>query len=1327
MPEVQFSQISETTEDNTINFDRGVLLQTITQEQVQHTGSLDITFCHGGIVSANYNFGPEMSVTNPKEKVEEMEYTTCYNSSQFPQNVADNPETGDQTRIFSGEAGVEVDVTCSQREIFFRDYPNALLSSPTNVEESGKMDSKSFLMSLKSKASTSNNANSEESFKVESKSFLMSLKSKASTSSEDSSEESGKMDSKSFLTSLKSKASTRSNANSEESCKMDSKSFLMSLKSKSSSMQESEFSSSAIRNTSANLKRQPLGEITDMKSSTGCTSAGGWNVPQQHESEFDDNVELTTSHSYEVLDSSMQKKKRRSIYELADVDVTTCYGPGLIKSSERQELPENTGGLDMTSCYGGGILPSKRSLVVAADHAMGFTTNTENTDALDFTSSTLQVSQSEMSAARCSKMDSSLLLRSLLEAKQKTYSTSSNDELDREMDLTETHGSTLQCNVPSQEENILRRQASEMTTKLDATGNGFATEDKVEDLCGPVDQLDMTNCYGSGILQDEQSLSTGADQTVVFAANTGYADALDFTICRGQDAFSYYPGSNLQTPQTEFSNAISNKVDSSIFLRSLLERKNTSVINSDEHGGELDLTVVTKAGFSEGNVSTSQKRDLLGKTTEVQSESGPWNETQVHGDNLELTSCHSYKILDNSMQKAKRRSIYEPADIDVTSCYGPGLAKSPVEGLLGSNEDETSNLVRSVEDFRINGNTTLNKAQDMKSQRIQQPPEEETFKFTTYHMQDNIDNSVQKRYTSPSSSGANIEESGKMDSKSFVMSLQSKSSSFQGNEVSFNATGNTSRQPLGVITDLSAAPDCGGWNETQSQKPGFDDNDNVELTTCQSFRVLDSSTQKTKRKSIYEPTGMEVTSCYGTGVITSPFKPSDSVSATLNLTRCLEAATPRSNNNSALSKAQDLQGQKIPQLLEASSLEVTSCYKQEEVDDNIELTTCRSFGVLDNSVQKSKRKSVYEPAGMDVTSCYGSGMIKSPFKQLTDDGVSATLNLTGGIEAAVHRTNSGLALNKSQDLKSEKLPQQEEPLLEATTCYNQGELDDNVELTTCRSFGVLDNSVQNSKRKSIYEPAGMDVTSCYGSGMIKSPFKPVTDGGVSAALNLTGSLEAAVHRSNSSSALNKSQDLKSEKLPQQEEPLLKATTCCNKEELDDNVELTTCRSFGVLDNSVQKSKQKSLYESAGMDVTSSYGSGMIKSPFKPVTDGGVSAALNLTGSLEVAAFKSNSTPVLNKSQDLQSEKMPQQLEESKLEASCRQEEIDSSIQRVKSIHEPADTDMLLSSDNLGLNNSSEEQAVSEFDPRKLSIINEETEDGNRTEVEEMEKSQIVTQ
>ena len=651
MPEVQYNQLSMGDEDSAVTYDRGILLQTITQAQVQHTVPLDVTVCHGpGIISAPNN-GPATSSANPSEGTEFTKCRSSVSSGDF-----------DQTRLFSGDTGIDLDITCSQQDVFLPDYPTQL-SSPESLGQSGKMDSKSFLMSLESKPSS---AQTHEVIQH----------------------------TKNYMT------------------------------------------PTSISN--AYCKRKPLGEITDMQSAIKTSQGVG-----DQQSDLDENVELTACHSYKGLENIVPQTKRRSIYEPVDIDVTSCYGQGMLKSLGKQELhspvevknhgsvvqmnlsgkrncvetdvqaqaaSEQTAQLDVTTCHGNGILPGKQVSVLGADRTEVSTHNRDNTDSVDLTACQAQEEH----------------------------------DSDENLELTACHSyEVLDNSIPKAHR---------------------------KSICEPAD-LDVTSCYGPGVIKD-CSLSL----------------------------------SNHQNDQSLSCNG-SNKMDSSVFLKSLGSKQHFSATDSEEYEDEMDLTI-------SGNIGTltEDKRELkkpvepklsmestfsCAKTNQVVTDlsnsislrnayliKNPFRkttdeqeQTSKFHENLELTVCHSQPVLDSVTQRTKRKSLYEPADLEVTSCYGAGLVQSP-------EKEETSHDV-----FK----SALNLSRSLRA--------------------------------------------------------ASNANKLNGNAV-FNR-----RQ------------DLPRWNQTQRQESDF--NDNLELTACHSQPFVGNTLLKTDRRSLFGPADIDVTSCHGVGLVES--------------------------------------------------------------------------------------------------------------------------------------------------------------------------------------------------------------------------------------------------------------------------------------------------------------------------------------------------------------------------------------------------------------------------------------------------------------------------
>lgn len=930
MPEVQFNQLSTSDEYSAVSYDRGILLQTVTQAQVQQTVPLDVTVCHGpGIIGAPSN-DPKTSRENPSE---EMEYTKCC-SSVFSSAVTNV----DQTRLFSGDTGIDLDITCSQQEVLFCNYPNAQLSSPENLEQNGKMDSKSFLMSLESKPS------STQTHEV---------------------------------------------------------------------IQHTKDSMTPTSSSNTYRKRQPLGEITDVQSAMK-TSQGGGN----QQSNLDENVELTACHSFKGLENIGPKTNRRSIYEPADIDVTSCYGAGLLKSSGKQELhapdearsqmsgaptnlsvkrnsfgtdlqplvpSEQTAQLDVTNCYGNGILlAGKRVSVPGAHQTEVSTINTDNTKYPDLTVCEAQQEYDcdenlELTACHSYEvLDNSIpkthqksisepaeldvtscygpgLIKSPEDQVTTDYVTERDSNLERRAEATvvRLHKNTLLNNAQDlrdpEDAGVFVSQTSRVATIANGDKNSIDKDYSTHQLPEHTDQLDTTRCYGEGILPHQRLPTTGADHTLVFADNVGNTDSLDLTVChpqQGQDTDATSSDSLSQNHQNDQSMSCngSSKMDSSAFLKFLGAKQHSSATDNDELDDEMDLTI-------SGYIATEDKRKqqkpmkpklsmestfLYAKTNEVVTDrsnssgfrnayliKSPFRKTtgeqeQVSNfhENLELTVCHSQPVLDSNTQKTKRKSLYEPADLEVTSCYGPGLIHSP-------EKEETSNDV---------------------------------FKSAL-----NLSRSLRAATTAKK---------------------------FKGNASFHNAQ------------------DAPAWNQTQQQESDF--NDNLDLTTCHSQpfvrdslvvnleQGLDKSLQQVNRKSFYEPADIDVTSCHGVGLFKSFAETSESTVP--HSQYAIDNNTQKRNRRS---------------VNEPADLDVTSCHGPGLVKSNLEslqLATCTSEQVLDIDTEEATRQSFYEHADLGIPFCSNSDLINTPEEPVMNSDVGKTrLNLTERTEARFHSPNTSLS------------------------------------------------------------------------------------------------------------------------------------------------------------------------------------------------------------------------------------------------------------------------------------------------------------------------------
>ena len=989
---MQFNQLSMDEEDSPVCYDRGILLQTITQAQVQHTVPLDVTVCHGpGIISAPNN-DPDTSRANPGEEVE---YTKCRSSvlsSDF-----------DQTRLFSGDTGIDLDITCSQQEAFFRDYP-AQPSSSESLEQSGKMDGKSFLMSLGSKPSSAQ---------------------------------------------------------------------------KHEVIQHTKDYMTPTNISNAYYKRQPLGEITDVQSTMKTSQGGG-----DQQSSLDENVELTACHSYKGLENIVSKAKRRSIYEAVDIDVTCCYGPGAVQTEVYNT--DNTESLDLTACQAQEKHDADENLELTACHSYEVLDNSipkahqksicEPAE-LDLTScygpgvikgcslplSTHQNDQG-LSCNGSSKMDSSVFLM-FLGSKQHSNATDSK-EYDDEMDLTISGNiGTLAEEKTEQKKPVepklstfLCAKTNEVVTDLsNSTGlrnaylikNPFRkTTDEQEQTSKFHENLELTVCHSQPVLDSVTQRTTCERKSLYEAAD------LEVTSCYG-------PGL-IQSPEKE-------ETCNDVFKSALhLSRS---------------LRAATNANKLTGSVVFNNAQDLPG-----------WNQTQQHesdfNDNLDLTTCHSQPFVGNNSLKTDRRSLFGPADIDVTSCHGVGLMESSgnnleltVRGQPGVDNSLQKSNRRSLYDEPADIDVTSCHGLGLMESSGNNLE-------LTVRGQPGVDNSLQKSnrrsfYDEPadidvtSCHGVGLVESSGDSVESTVRDQPSLNESLQKpNRRSFYGPADidvTSCHGLGLVKSFV---ETSGSTASLSQ-PAIADN-----------------ARKITRRSVYEPADLDVTSCQGAGLLKSSGE-------SLELTRChseqgLENNTQKINRRS---------------LYEPADLDVTACQGPGLVKANhesLQLTPCTREKGPGNKSENTTRRSVYEHADLDVTSCHGPGLLKSN----RNSPLPATCT-----REQIPDSNTDNALRRSF---------YEHADLDVTSCHGPGLLKsngDSVKPATCTREQIHDSNTENENRRSFYEYANVGITSFNEPGMDKTPNEPVINGNAGTTrLNLTERTEASFYSINANASLDKAED-----------------------------------------------------------------------------------------------------------------------------------------------------------------------------------------------------------
>jgi len=970
-------QDDEVIPDQMIKQDGGLSLAA--SDDVQSLGLVHNSLCHGATVSEvnTYHNTAKLSSSHGHMR-EEMEQTRCFNSHQLFEDPAADVDPGDQTRIFGSNDASQLDITCFEEEVFFQDHPNEPGSSPDNCTERAKMDSSAFLMYLK---------NSDTSFvgnQPPTRNPVKVIDEIDRPCSE----------------SLQSKA-------------------LISEDSEAVSFKVNTGNLCDVRSSSS---RKPLGEIKDMRSSAKETQSvclnGG--ESQQQEQQFEVDLDLTTCLSNGPVDLAMQKTKRRSIYETSCMDVTACFRSGIINSSDQQGLSQmalptsslsgveptwvlkqnaqdQTVGLNMTCCYGNGILAEKAPMFTDADQTVVFDAEEENGDSLDFTvcqgqgvlarfpSSTSQMDLAQSSKSDSRNMDSSAFLRALCGANETntTDDKDVSDPLNEEMDLTAVHGPAMFKTTPVQ------------------------TEEPARQMCGPVNQLDVTSCSGNGILANYQVApnQTKEERSV----GLGDSDALDFTICRGRP----FSNSNLQTQDAFALTEGSRKLnDSSIFLQSPYRNGSPGTGDAEKVSAEMDLTATYDSSFgvennalrtreidnTNNNYCTLGLKDIIspakegtgkthsrernywrgetkGSASQVKTVSGG-NELLKDDSNLELSSHQGnfYKDVDYGLQKSKQKSVH-----NVTSLFCPGLTALPNKHSLGSSIHGT--LDHAIRGQVASQNGPLSSANDLVRQGIH-PDKTSVTELGDQDRQGRrcILNPI------PLSLPASTREKFQIhDSKNIFQPVTTTSSSFKEGEV-LPQVGRNSSFKTNEVMDRDSASDI-GWN------PKHQEDTIVKFTICRSFSIPDISVQMAKRKSVGELCERDMTSTFDRGPVMLPSEPAGSNSAKQSSvhTRYQEDLPCEFNESIAVIKAKPMHSKEMPEQLIASRL------KQ----------PCDDHKSNDHTAEKGER---LENAG-DMLSSYVPLQMETPLKQATNDSLQSNLSDTRCQESTVHKFNEVEASN----------------------------------------------------------------------------------------------------------------------------------------------------------------------------------------------------------------------------------------------------------------------------------------------------------------------------
>lgn len=951
-----------------------------------------------------------------------MEYTTCYSS--VLQNSATYMEN---TKIFSHDTAIDLDITCSQKELFYQDGLNNQVMSPAGFQENDRMDSTSFLLSLGSKHA-----------------HTQGIKVKHDTAI----------------------SATRSN-------------------------------------DSISSRRQPIGEIRSEQG--GYDSQSG----SQQSPCSNADVELTACHSFAVLESNSQKTKRRSVYEPADLELTSCYGQGLAKSSDNQEVG----------------VQKRQALGVRAD--LNAFRNSFETNLPD---KAQPVCETQLNITNCSRDSMTSGKKTLL-------------LFDNQANVEEVHDDVTtkdSTNDFSFDSTVFLRSLGARKSPIasgDTDNRNLERNQNENQSPGSTGHLEMTRCYGTGILQNTRLpvLITGSNHTLVFSSDTDRTDSLDLTVCQTQKqqaASAPFPPLLQQNSQNEQNspNRSSSKMNSSVFLRVL---------------GEVMPSV------------------------------GDTNEEEC---DLELTTCHSQPVLENSAQNTSRSSVTELSDLDVTSCHGPGLLQS-VDNCdrLDANKRKANQLCQSADvDVTVCHGPGLLKAS---GEKVEEKESENQLSV------DSASQEVKRR--SP------FEAANYMTSHSSPELLKSSGKNFD-ESVRFDQSGGdrshqmVNRKSLYEPVDVDVTSCYGaGLLKTSDEK--------LEGVAPRDQPIVDNSSRKISRKGVYEPADVDVTSCYGAGLLKATDEKLDAIApyiqavedscsrkrsrrsiyepADVDVTLCFGAGLLKTTGERVDTLApynQPVVGKSCQKtdrrsIYEPEDIDITSCYDAGRLKSNsekLDAEASENQQVADNSLQRNKRKSIYEPTDIDVTSCFGQGVVQSS---------SATVSY-----------NQLLVGSSSPGIKQRS---HYEPVdVDMTSCHGSGMLKNSGEVLRgnfCESKPAQGTSALQQNRRSLYEPTDVDVTSCHGSGMV-------------IACKGTSEIAELQHQS--------APDMDGPKLNRRSlhEPLdIDSTSCYDQGKAlasEEDLEVSFFHQQPLLNNTLHKSNRRGIHETEDMDIISCYDPGMAQSP-----------------------------------------------------------------------------------------------------------------------------------
>ncbi|XP_001625908.2 uncharacterized protein LOC5505043 isoform X1 [Nematostella vectensis] len=309
------------------------------------------------------------------------------------------------------------------------------------------------------------------------------------------------------------------------------------------------------------------------------------------------------------------------------------------------------------------------------------------------------------------------------------------------------------------------------------------------------------------------------------------------------------------------------------------------------------------------------------------------------------------------------------------------------------------------------------------------------------------------------------------------------------------------------------------WNETDNEEGC------VEMTECHG-NLLTIAVQK-KRRSIVQPSDLDVTQCFSAPIITreshhphsieredeggsiemtechgklmttavqkkrrSIVQPSD-----LDVTQCFSAPIITEQNYHSHSS----QSTEDPVVGKAQAWGNQSCYNGVSPspckDDNrgIEMTECHGGINLTVPEKKKARKSILVPADVDVTQCYNGPIATETINPTSFQNSIYNTQPTSN----QHQARKDVSYNTQKNIfKGDKLSweEQEQSVLDVdlTVCAGKGLLvgdgeegemvqSEDVDLTICTGKGLLPLDAEDESSPSLNNPSHFDLTVCEGA------------------------------------------------------------------------------------------------------------------------------------------------------------------------------------------------------------------------------------------------------